>query len=264
MCYPPGSDNRTTVTVRGAADVPVLENANWDKRMSTVLVTVFGNKQLHVKPIIVFAGKGTRVSAREKTEWSPEVIVTFQVSLHLVPTACVLFCSQDEAIADRHTWDLLINEWNANVPKDYPKLLIYDHAPVHGLEEVKAKWRRMMVRRVLVPPGLTSYLQYIDVYFAATFKAKYSELFTEWLMTDQPLPNASQRRVLHTKWVAAAVRMTLATADVPHAFAQLGYTWLGTKPVCRGLEDYNYESPAEEEAHPILLPGTPDQPVPRR
>lgn len=56
----------------------VMEAANWDKRMSTVLVTVFGNKQMHVKPIVVFAGKGTRITAAEKAEWSPLVQVAFQ------------------------------------------------------------------------------------------------------------------------------------------------------------------------------------------
>jgi hypothetical protein len=58
------------------------------------------------------------------------------------------------------------------------------------------------------------------------------------------------------EWVSAAVRMTFASADFAHAFVQLGYIWLGTK---RGLPEYSYESPEEEE-HPILLPGVPDQP----
>ena len=107
-----------------------------------------------------------------------------------------------------------------------------------------------------MPAGLTSYLQYVDVYFAATLKAKYTKHFTDWLLTDPPLPNASQRRVLHTKWVANAVAETLLGADVPHAFAQLGYTWLNTQPKCHGLPKYNYESPLDD--NPILLPGPPD------
>lgn len=143
---------------------------------------------------------------------------------------------------------MLIQDWLQNVPKDFPKLLIYDHAPIHGLSSIKEKWRKMLVRRVLVPPGLTSYFQYIDVYFGSQFKANYSKQFSDWLVTDPPMPNAAQRRILHTKWVAAAVKKTLETADVAKAFAQLGYTWMGTKPICRGLDNYDYSSPVEE--HP--------------
>ena len=72
--------------------------------------------------------------------------------------------------------------------------------------------------------------KFIDIYFAAAFKHNYTKLFTGWLMTDQPFPNASQRCILHTRWVGEAVAKTLAATDVSHAFAHLGYTWLGTQP----------------------------------
>ena len=67
--------------MRGVDDVALQETANWSKRMSTVLVTVFGNKAMHIKPIIVFHGKGTRVNAAEKSSWDPNVHVMFQVCL---------------------------------------------------------------------------------------------------------------------------------------------------------------------------------------
>lgn len=75
-----GSDGRKTITVKGSDDVAVLEAASWDKRMSTVLVTIFGNKEMYVKPIIVFFGKGSRITAAEKREWDSGVNVTFQVT----------------------------------------------------------------------------------------------------------------------------------------------------------------------------------------
>ena len=53
--------------------------------------------------------------------------------------------------------------------------------------------------------------------------------------------------------MGAAVRLTVENANVAHAFAQLGYTWMGTVPCCWGIPDYEYISPAED--HPILLPG---------
>ena len=70
-----GSDSRKTVTSKGVDDVAVQESANWDKRMSTVLVTIFGKKQRYVEPFIVFAGKETRITTPEASAWDKNVHV---------------------------------------------------------------------------------------------------------------------------------------------------------------------------------------------
>lgn len=125
----------------GVDDVAVIENGNWDKRMSTVVVTVL----MRIKPVVVFFGKGRRISATERAQWDPDILVTFQVVINTMFSNWVFF-SKEEAVADEETWNLIIEEWKANVPKDFPKLLIFDHAPVHGLQSLTDQWRKMLVR----------------------------------------------------------------------------------------------------------------------
>ncbi len=65
-----GSESGKTIVQRGVDEVAVQESANWDKRMSIMLVTVSGNKANYVRPIIVFAGKGTRITPAERAALS--------------------------------------------------------------------------------------------------------------------------------------------------------------------------------------------------
>ena len=49
-----------------------------DKRQCTIQLTVFGDVIPHVKPLVIFCGKGLRISKQEKTQWDKRVGVCNQ------------------------------------------------------------------------------------------------------------------------------------------------------------------------------------------
>ena len=49
-----------------------------DNRQCTVQLTVFGDGIPRVKPLVIFRGKGLRISKQEKTQWDKRVCVCFQ------------------------------------------------------------------------------------------------------------------------------------------------------------------------------------------
>ena len=49
-----------------------------DKRQCIVQITVFADGSTRLPPLIVFKGKGLRISAEEKRKWDKRVAVTFQ------------------------------------------------------------------------------------------------------------------------------------------------------------------------------------------
>ena len=49
-----------------------------DKRQCTVQLTMFADSGTRLPPLIVFKGKGLRISAEEKRKWDKRVAETFQ------------------------------------------------------------------------------------------------------------------------------------------------------------------------------------------
>ena len=75
---PPMHAGSLKVASSALSDMPLSKLRCFYKKR-TVLVTIFGNKQMYVKPIIVFAGKGTRITTAERAAWDKDVHVCFQV-----------------------------------------------------------------------------------------------------------------------------------------------------------------------------------------
>ena len=72
--------------------------------------------------------------------------------------------------------------------------------------------------------GFTSFVQWLDTSFFALSKGLYRQRYSEFVLTPQSHKiNASQRRVLMTRWVADAFTEALTKVDVAKGFRKLGY-----------------------------------------
>ena len=114
-----------------------------------------------MKPLIIFRGKGLRISQKDKKEYDGRVVVQFQEKA---------WC--DETIM-KH-WVLYM--WKRPFSEHFrqPKLLVAD---VHRAQTTEAIQRILSKECntyiTLVPPGTTSLVQPLDVCFNAPFKSAF-------------------------------------------------------------------------------------------
>ena len=178
-----------TVWHRGAA-------SGLDKRQCTVQLTIFADGEARVPPLLIFRGKGLRISQVEKTKYDRRVRVQFQENA---------WCDEAQMLNwVNHIWK---RPFSPDVEK--PKLLIADVHKAQKTEKVLHALEACKTTVVLVPPGCTSLVQPLDVVVNANFKQIVDRLQTEHMQQnlEQYVNNslsASQRRILITGWVGAA------------------------------------------------------------
>ena len=108
---------------------------------------------------------------------------------------------------------------------------------------------------VFIPVGTTSLVQPVDIVFNAQFKAAVERKATKHLQENlnsyvKGRINASERRVLFTKWVGAAwEELSSKTEMIVHSFEKCGISVApeDEKIHINGLEDYNVESDDNED-----------------
>lgn len=163
-----------------------------DKRQATVQLTVHADGEPQTLPMVIFRGKGLRISSTERKLWDKRVVVKFQ------PKAWM-----DENISLR--WAQTV--WKQKTFE--PRLLILD---VHTAQKTPAFLHALSLRNTIpafVPPGCTSLIQPLDVSLNKPFKhlvdAQYNQHFEAnldaWVLGKI---SASERRILMTKWIGAA------------------------------------------------------------
>ena len=178
-----------TVWHRGAA-------SGLDKRQCTVQLTIFADGEARVPPLLIFRGKGLRISQVEKTQYDRRVRVQFQENA---------WCDEAQMLKwVNHMWKC---PFSPNAEK--PKLLIADVHRAQKTTKVLNALEACKTTVVLVPPGCTSLVQPLDVVVNGKFKQIVDRLQTEHMQQnlDQYVNNslsASQRRILITGWVGAA------------------------------------------------------------
>jgi hypothetical protein len=112
---------------------------------------------------------------------------------------------------------------------------------------------------VFVPAGTTSLIQPVDVVFNAPFKAAVEREATKHLQENlnsyvEGRINASERRVLFTKWVGAAwEELSSKTEMIVRSFEKCGISVApdgseDEKINVNGLEDYSVESDYDVES----------------
>ena len=166
-----------------------------DKRQCTVQLTIFADGEARVPPLLIFRGKGLRISQAEKTKYNRQVRVQFQENA---------WCDDQMLHWVNHMWKC---PFSPNAGK--PKLLIADVHKAQKTAKVLNALEACKTTVVLVPPGCTSLVQPLDVVVNAKFKQTIDRLQTEHMQQnlEQYVNNslsASQRRILITGWVGAA------------------------------------------------------------
>jgi transposase-like protein len=233
-----GYDNTGTSTVwhRGAA-------SGLEKRQCTVQLTVFADGDC-LKPLLIFRGKGLRITAKEKKEHDSRVVVRFQ----------------ENAWCDKEVMKFWINSmWKRpfQEAQHRAKLLVADMHRAQTTDEVKELLEKSCHTSIaLVPPGTTGLVQPLDVAINAEFKAIVDRLQNEHMHANLNLyienkMTASQRRVLITKWVGQAWDEVSAKKDmIKRAFEKCGISVPidGSRDSCiniEGLSDYKVEEQEE-------------------
>ena len=183
----------TTYNDTGARTVWIKSlGSGLDKRQATVQLTVHANGIAQTPPMIVFRGKGLRITSKERNQWDKRVVVKFQEKAWV-----------DESISLR--WAQSI--WKQKTFE--PRLLILD---VHTAQKTPAFLHALSLRNTIpafVPAGCTSLVQPLDVSLNKPFKnlvdAQYNQHFEAnldaWALGKI---SASERRILMTHWIGAA------------------------------------------------------------
>ena len=200
------------------------------KRFATVVITVFRKEQL-VKPLIIFRGQGKHL---EPLTWDSRVVVHFQ---------------EDAWMDVKGMETVYVPLWERAV-KQHPhkKVLLADALGAHFKKEVLSMFHAAKTWVCRIPEGTTSFLQYLDVYFFATWKYTLynilddvAEILEE---ANTKRVSASEKRVLVTKAVADAWDATIpkTATTCPQAFGKLGYTsGHGEVVSLRSLSDYKFD-----------------------
>ena len=170
-----------------------------DKRQVTVQLTIFADGVDRVRPTVIFRGKGLRISAKEKQSYDRRVKFMYQKKA---------WCDQE-----------IMKEWISTKcanPFKNPighnsdgKILIADVHRAQQTDSVKVLLKKHKTSLVNIPPGCTSRVQVDDVLINKPFKDEVRSMFEDHL--DKNLDeyvhgkiDASQQRVLMTKWIGEA------------------------------------------------------------
>lgn len=163
----------------------------------TVQLTVFADGISRVKPLVVFRGKGLRISAMERALWDNRVHVVFQ----------------DNAWVDEEIFIWWIeNAWKfcrASIFDTSQKLITLDMHRGQNTDAVKEAWKRTRTTSAIIPAGCTSLIQPLDVSVNKSFKQymedasqeHYFEHTESWV---EGKISAKERRILMSKWVGDA------------------------------------------------------------
>ena len=189
-----------------------------DKKQAPVQLTVFADEVGRVIPTVIFRGKGLRTSAKEKQSYERRVKVIYQEKA---------WC--DEQIMKEWISTEWLNPFKNPIGQNSDgEILIAD---VHRAQRtVKKLLKKHKIFQVNVPPGCTSRVQVVEVSINRPFKDEIRSLFEDHLdkKLDQYVDvkiNASQRRVLMTKWVGEVWSKVRKMKDcIIHSFKKCGFS----------------------------------------
>ncbi|KAI2633959.1 DDE superfamily endonuclease-domain-containing protein [Xylaria nigripes] len=171
------------------------ERSGWGARQATLILSILadGSYVEELRPIIVFHGSN-KIFEKESSHYHPGVTVKFNENA---------YNNED-----------LFTEWIQNNLAAYTKkeecLLVMDVANFHKTDRIKTVLKENNILTALIPPGLTSYLQPLDVGFNGLFKSWLREefdLYTERMEAEGQIPEkwtTSQRRIMTTEAVGKA------------------------------------------------------------
>lgn len=176
----------------GVGEPVTNQPANHAKRLATYLPIIGvmnDGAQISLKPVLIFKGGG-RISNTEMALHDPRVHIMFQES----------------GVTDGPTMMQILQKWfPAHGP---PILLVLDSARQHWTPDVKAEMKARNLIPVRVPEGMTSFIQFLDVFWFFRFKSNYRRQYALATHGAKKM-NLSEQRVAMSLLVAEAHHQTL-------------------------------------------------------
>ena len=179
--------------------------------------------------VIIFRGKGLRLSEREKNSWDKRIVVMFQ------PKAWV----------DRPTYKHIVESRNDFFEKrsnDEYRLIIKDNLDAQTLPATVNMSDKNNVKDWFCPEGQTDGTQAVDDGLGNFVKNKMDDAFEDWLDADENADKwangsfaAWEKRVLLTKWYANALAHVFQQYETLFAYHRHVGNYLG--PVLDGQTD---------------------------
>ena len=164
-----------------------------DKGQCTVQITLFSNGEPHVKPLVIFHGKGKQIAFTEQLKYDRRVVVRFQPNT---------WCNGD--IMNFWMKDCWKQACSGNVH------IVLDIHWGHKTEAIQDMFKAEYNTSITyVPGGCSSLVQPVDVSFNRPFKSAVEQQATQHMQENLDSYvygrlNASARRVLMTEWVSQA------------------------------------------------------------
>lgn len=188
--FPFSGNDGYTWAIKGSKDVHVKQPSdNSNKRFCSGFVTFRAEGEQDVGPMVIFRGKGLRITQGEKNRWDPRMAVVFQ----------------ENAWNDR----VIQPKWNEHYmqcvqPCHYSEmkhaLLVLDNLDSHVFcdDELEDKHTYCFY----TASHCTDMLMPIDQYSSVLKKLVYKR-YEDWFEThDDEKVSAMEKRVLFTKWFA--------------------------------------------------------------
>lgn len=206
----------TTVTKRGSRQVNILSTGNERSRFTVMLAATADGWKL--PPFLVFKRK-----TLPKERFPHNVIVRTNEKGFF----------NDDLVLE---WLRLVWDRRPGALLGLPNMLVLDSFRGHLTAKVKEKLRSSGTDLVVIPGGMTSQLQPLDVMLNKPFKDRVRKLYTEWMgKTDNPLtPTGRVKRASLAEvasWVAAA------WYNLPDALVARSFKKCGLSNAMDGTED---------------------------
>ncbi|KAM7314164.1 hypothetical protein ISCGN_003949 [Ixodes scapularis] len=222
----------TTVTKRGSRQVNILSTGNERSRFTVMLAATADGWKL--PPFLVFKRK-----TLPKERFPHNVIVRTNEKGFF----------NDDLVLE---WLRLVWDRRPGALLGLPNMLVLDSFRGHLTAKIKEKLRSSGTDLVVIPGGMTSQLQPLDVMLNKPFKDRVRKLYTEWMgKTDNPLtPTGRVKRASLAEvasWVAAA------WYNLPDELVARSFKKCGLSNAMDGTEDDAvYEDTGDERIRDLI------------
>jgi hypothetical protein len=201
-------------TIGGKSD-----RSGWNKRQATLILYIWGDGELRIKPKLVFHGSSgprSKILENEQDKYSPDVTVEVNETAY-----------NNEELFKKFIEKELIPTFDGN-----EGLLVMDVATFHCTRTILDFLHGSNIITALIPPGCTSFLQPLDTAINKAFKQWLREAADEYIAEREERLGAfekwsvSDKRVMTTWIVAAAAKRLYGQRKemTQQAFVQCGIT----------------------------------------
>lgn len=160
----------------------MLSNRTVDRiGAKTVYVRTTGHEKTHFTAVLCCLANGTKL---------PPMIIFKRKSIpkgEKFPNGIIVHCHPKGWMDENGICLWLDKVWDKRPGASFkrPALLVWDQFRGHLTDEVKKKLTEMKTKQAVIPGGLTSVLQPLDVVLNKPFKNEVKKQWAEWMGTDE-------------------------------------------------------------------------------